>query len=57
MTMDTTILGLDKERATEMPYIASMGIYVVSKDAMLKLLREQFPHTNDFESEVIPGAT
>lgn len=57
MAVDTTILGLDEERAKEMPYIASMGIYVVSKDAMLKLLREQFPHANDFGSEVIPGAT
>jgi len=57
MRVDTTILGLDEERAKEMPYIASMGIYVVSKDAMLKLLREQFPQANDFGSEVIPGAT
>lgn len=57
MRVDTTILGLDEERAKEMPYIASMGIYVVSKDAMLKLLRDQFPQANDFGSEVIPGAT
>lgn len=55
--MDTTILGLDDERAKEMPYIASMGIYVFSKDAMLKLLRDTFPGANDFGSEVIPGAT
>lgn len=40
-----------------MPYIASMGIYVVSKDVMLNLLREKFPGANDFGSEVIPGAT
>ena len=40
-----------------MPYTSSMGIYVVSKDAMLRLLCEQFPHTNDFETEVILGAT
>lgn len=40
-----------------MPYIASMGIYVVSKDVMLDLLREKFPGANDFGSEVIPGAT
>ena len=40
-----------------MPYIASMGIYVVSKNVMLDLLREKFPGTNDFGSEVIPGAT
>ncbi|KAK6133139.1 hypothetical protein DH2020_033178 [Rehmannia glutinosa] len=55
--VDTTILGLDDERAKEMPYIASMGIYVFSKDAMLNLLREKFPGANDFGSEVIPGAT
>ncbi|KAK6154578.1 hypothetical protein DH2020_008826 [Rehmannia glutinosa] len=57
MRVDTTILGLHDERAKEMPYIASMGIYVFSKDAMLNLLREKFPGANDFGSEVIPGAT
>uniref|UniRef100_A0A0E0LZH2 Glucose-1-phosphate adenylyltransferase n=1 Tax=Oryza punctata TaxID=4537 RepID=A0A0E0LZH2_ORYPU len=57
MMVDTTILGLDTERAKELPYIASMGIYVFSKDVMLKLLRENFPAANDFGSEVIPGAT
>ncbi|KAK3121507.1 hypothetical protein QOZ80_8BG0654830 [Eleusine coracana subsp. coracana] len=57
MSVDTTILGLDDARAKEMPYIASMGIYVFSKDVMLKLLRDQFPGANDFGSEVIPGAT
>lgn len=55
--VDTTILGLDDKRAKEMPYIASMGIYVVSKDVMLNLLRDEFPAANDFGSEVIPGAT
>lgn len=40
-----------------MPFIASMGIYVVSKNVMLDLLRDQFPGANDFGSEVIPGAT
>lgn len=55
--MDTTILGLDDERAKEMPFIASMGIYVISKDVMLNLLRDKFPGANDFGSEVIPGAT
>ncbi|GFY97665.1 ADP glucose pyrophosphorylase 1 [Actinidia rufa] len=43
MKVDTTILGPDDERAKEMPYIASMGIYVVSKDVMLNLLRDKFP--------------
>ncbi len=57
LQVDTTILGLDTERAKELPYIASMGIYVFSKDVMLKLLRQNFPAANDFGSEVIPGAT
>jgi hypothetical protein len=57
MMVDTTILSLDDVRAKEMPYIASMGIYVFSKDVMLQLLREQFSEANDFGSEVIPGAT
>ncbi|KAM3256799.1 hypothetical protein ACQJBY_049301 [Aegilops geniculata] len=57
MMVDTTILGLDCERAKELPYIASMGIYVFSKDVMLRLLRDNFPSANDFGSEVIPGAT
>ncbi|XP_042460691.1 glucose-1-phosphate adenylyltransferase small subunit, chloroplastic/amyloplastic-like [Zingiber officinale] len=56
MQVDTTILGLDVERAKKMPFIASMGIYVISKDIMLKLLRDKFPSANDFGSEVIPGA-
>ncbi|KAK6157104.1 hypothetical protein DH2020_011352 [Rehmannia glutinosa] len=57
MKVDTTILGLDDKRAQEMPFIASMGIYVVSKDVMINLLRDEFPAANDFGSEVIPGAT
>ncbi|MCL7033226.1 hypothetical protein MKW94_010975 [Papaver nudicaule] len=57
MKVDTTILGLDDERAVEMPYISSMGMYVVSKDVLLNLLRDKFPRANEFESEVIPGAT
>jgi hypothetical protein len=57
LQVDTTVLGLDEERAKDLPYIASMGIYVISRDAMLKLLREDFIGANDFGSEVIPGAT
>ncbi|NP_001352225.1 ADP-glucose pyrophosphorylase small subunit CagpS2 [Cicer arietinum] len=57
MKVDTTILGLDDERAKEMPFIASMGIYVISKNVMLDLLSDKFPGANDFGSEVIPGAT
>lgn len=33
-----------------------MGIYVIKKDAMVKLLREYFPMANDLATEIIPGA-
>jgi len=56
MAVDTTILGLAPEKAKEMPYIASMGIYVFKKEAMEDLLLNHFPLANDFGSEVIPGA-
>ena len=56
MRVDTTVLGLDEQRAEEMPYIASMGIYVFKTSAMIELLTKHFPEANDFGSEVIPGA-
>ncbi|KAF6162350.1 hypothetical protein GIB67_008479 [Kingdonia uniflora] len=34
----------------------SMGIYVINRDAMIRLLREDFPKANEFANEVIPGA-
>ena len=54
--VDTTILGLDETRAKEMPYIASMGIYVFKRQALIDLLTTHFKTANDFGSEVIPGA-
>mmetsp|Transcript_13575 Transcript_13575/g.26007 ORF Transcript_13575/g.26007 Transcript_13575/m.26007 type:complete len:526 (-) Transcript_13575:274-1851(-) len=56
MMVDTTVLGLDDARAKEMPFIASMGIYVFKTSAMIDLLTKHFPEANDFGSEVIPGA-
>merc|ERR1719329_240160 len=56
MQVDTTILGLSAEEAAESPYIASMGIYVFKKEAMLNLLGYRMPDANDFGSEVIPAA-
>mmetsp|Transcript_38609 Transcript_38609/g.46722 ORF Transcript_38609/g.46722 Transcript_38609/m.46722 type:complete len:524 (+) Transcript_38609:89-1660(+) len=56
MKVDTTILGLDKEAASVSPYIASMGIYVFKKSALVQLLKEDFPSCNDFGSEILPGA-
>lgn len=34
----------------------SMGIYVINRDVMRKLLTESFPNVNDLKSQVIPGA-
>eukprot|EP00199_Chlamydomonas_sp_CCMP681_P000981 CAMPEP_0119106948 /NCGR_PEP_ID=MMETSP1180-20130426/7659_1 /TAXON_ID=3052 ORGANISM="Chlamydomonas cf sp, Strain CCMP681" /NCGR_SAMPLE_ID=MMETSP1180 /ASSEMBLY_ACC=CAM_ASM_000741 /LENGTH=509 /DNA_ID=CAMNT_0007092359 /DNA_START=64 /DNA_END=1593 /DNA_ORIENTATION=+ len=56
MQVDTTILGVDAETAKAKPYIASMGIYVMSAKALKELLQNKFPNANDFGNEVIPGA-
>lgn len=34
----------------------SMGIYVINRDIMIKLLTEHYPTVNDLKSQVIPGA-
>lgn len=51
---DTARFGLPPEAAASKPYLASMGIYVVSRDALGKLL---FEHTDrhDFGKEIIPA--
>eukprot|EP00210_Caulerpa_lentillifera_P003045 g2907.t1 len=56
MKVDTTVLGLDPEKAVEQPFIASMGVYVFKKDVLLNLLNDLFMDANDFGSEIIPGA-
>jgi glucose-1-phosphate adenylyltransferase len=55
MAVDTTTLGLDGQRAKEMPYIASMGIYVFKKDVLVNLLKQNLDKT-DFGGEIIPNA-
>ena len=55
MQVDTTTLGLNAERATQSPYIASMGIYVFKKDVLVNLL-ESNPEQTDFGKEIIPAA-
>jgi len=56
MKVDTTVLGLDPEKAKEQPYIASLGIYLMKADKLKDLLLDHYPEANDFGSEVIPGA-
>jgi glucose-1-phosphate adenylyltransferase len=53
--VDTTALGLDAETALRKPYIASMGIYVFSKEAMIKLLESDETQT-DFGKDILPKA-
>ncbi|MCT7951878.1 glucose-1-phosphate adenylyltransferase [Ancylothrix sp. C2] len=55
MQVDTSILGLSPEQAQKSPYIASMGIYVFNKDALIKLLKES-PERTDFGKEIIPAS-
>jgi glucose-1-phosphate adenylyltransferase len=55
MRVDTTVLGLPKEKAKEYPYIASMGIYVFEKQVLSDLLNEAPEHT-DFGKEVLPSS-
>ena len=38
------------------PYIASMGIYVISAHALKDLLINKMPKADDFGNEIIPGA-
>jgi glucose-1-phosphate adenylyltransferase len=55
MTVDTTLLGLTGDKARELPYIASMGIYVFEKQVLFDLLNEA-PERTDFGREIIPDA-
>ncbi|MBF2029155.1 MAG: glucose-1-phosphate adenylyltransferase [Oscillatoriales cyanobacterium C42_A2020_001] len=56
MQVDTTVLGLSPEEAKQNPYIASMGIYVFKREALLKLLKEA-PERTDFGKEIIPASS
>ena len=55
MAVDTARFGLSDESAKERPYLASMGIYVFSRDTLFDLLHQNPTH-KDFGKEVIPEA-
>lgn len=55
MRADTTVLGLPSDKAMASPYIASMGIYVFEKQALLDLLKTK-PERTDFGREILPAA-
>ncbi|CAH8389786.1 unnamed protein product [Eruca vesicaria subsp. sativa] len=56
METDTTMLGLSREEATDSPFITSMGVYCFKTKALLDLLAQRYPTSNDFGSEFIPAA-
>tara|TARA_Y100001933_G_scaffold194169_1_gene194189 strand:- start:1401 stop:2306 length:906 start_codon:yes stop_codon:yes gene_type:complete len=53
MSVDTARFGLSAESAKERPYLASMGIYVFSRQTLFELLDGNTNH-KDFGKEVIP---
>ncbi len=55
MRVDTTTLGLTASEAQEMPYIASMGIYVFKRQVLFDLLQNSLDQT-DFGKEIIPAS-
>jgi glucose-1-phosphate adenylyltransferase len=55
MRVDTAVLGLPVEKAKELPYIASMGIYVFEKQVLHDLLNAGRDRT-DFGREIIPAS-
>ncbi len=55
MAVDTSRFGLTSEKAIQNPYLASMGIYVFSRETLFDLLNKN-PTYKDFGKEVIPEA-
>ena len=55
MRVDTGRMGLSPDQAEHYPFIASMGIYVFKRQALLDLLTSNQEH-HDFGKELIPSA-
>jgi len=55
MRVDTSLMGLSAEEAARRPYLASMGIYVFSRETLFDLLTKN-PNFTDFGKEIIPAA-
>lgn len=55
MKVDTANLGLSSEEALRRPYLASMGIYVFSRETLFDLLNSH-PGFTDFGKEIIPSS-
>jgi glucose-1-phosphate adenylyltransferase len=55
MRVDTQSLGLSAEEAARRPFLASMGIYVFSRETLFDLLNTN-PSATDFGKEIIPSS-
>lgn len=55
MRVDTSALGLSAQEAQAKPYIASMGIYLFKRHALMDLLNRQ-PRYPDFGKEILPNS-
>jgi glucose-1-phosphate adenylyltransferase len=55
MQVDTQELGLSADEAAKRPYLASMGIYVFSRNTLFDLLNS-LPGATDFGKEIIPAS-
>ena len=55
MRVDTQSLGLSPEEAARRPFLASMGIYVFSRQTLFDLLNAN-PDATDFGKEIIPAS-
>jgi glucose-1-phosphate adenylyltransferase len=55
MKVDPQVLGLGPASASKTPYLASMGIYIFKRKALLDLLT-RYPQHVDFGRDVIPEA-
>jgi glucose-1-phosphate adenylyltransferase len=53
MAVDTTTLGLSADKASQKPYLGSMGIYLFNWETLGKVLFED-EETVDFGKEIIP---
>ena len=55
MWVETSRMGRSADEALKRPYLASMGIYVFSRDTLFDLLAKH-PGATDFGKEIIPEA-
>lgn len=53
--LDTTSFGISKADAEKNPFLASMGIYVFNRNALMSVLFDN-PNLNDFGKQIIPEA-